>query len=136
MKSNLILLFSGLLFAGAQAFSQFEKSELDDLKSDLSNFAASGCTNQVYLKSAMALIKDLSSPISGDLTPAQAKANDQLRDALRGIRSAMTNSMGGDTASCTRKMRDGIKMIDALPTNQTTQKSKDIEAPTAPKSSR
>lgn len=97
------------------AFAQFNKSDVDDLKADLLNYANSSCANENYLKLATDLMSKMSYPISNNMTSEQAKSNDQLRAATSGIRDAMMASMLGNKTSCAQKLRDGIKSIDALP---------------------
>lgn len=104
-----------LCFVGFQSRAQFNKSDIDDLKADLLNYADSQCTNETYLKSATDIMGKLSSPISSTITPEQAKANDQLRDALSGVRGALMSSMMGDKSLCPQKIRDGIKKLNDLP---------------------
>ena len=112
-----------LCLFGFQSKAQFDKSEIDDLKADLLNYADSGCANETYLKSASNLMGKLSSPISNTITAEQAKANDQLRDALSGVRGALMSSMMGDKSSCPQKIRNGIKKLNDLPIKSSTPKS-------------
>lgn len=104
-----------LCLVGFQSKAQFNKADIDDLKADLLNYADSGCANESYLKSATGIMGRLSSPISNTITPEQAKANDQLRDALSGVRGALMSSMMGDKSSCPQKIRDGVKKLSDLP---------------------
>lgn len=107
----LVFFFAMPLIASAQ----FNKSDIDDLKADLLNYAESGCSNQQYLRSATNLMGKLSSPISSSITSEQAKANNQLRNALSGIREGVMAATLGNKASCPQKIRDGVKKLDTLP---------------------
>jgi hypothetical protein len=82
-----------LLCSHAQA--EFSRSDIDDLKTDLLNFADSKCEDASYGDSALSIVGKLSKPISGAMTVDQASANDQLRDALSGVRDGIMSSVIG-----------------------------------------
>ena len=111
MKSILLV----LALISVNGFCQFNKSDIEDLKADLTNYANSKCANDQYLNSATSIMGKMSSPLSSSITPEQAKANDQLRVALSGVREGIMAGMTGNQASCKEKILDGVKKLDTLP---------------------
>lgn len=107
--------FLFLIIFSEYAFSQFNKSDISDLKADLTNYANSKCEDDRYLKSAMNIMDKLSTPLSNGMTSEQAKANNLLRDALSGVREALIPAVLGNKAGCAQKLTEGIKKLDSLP---------------------
>lgn len=109
------ILFCSLFFIPVCGFAEFKRSDIDDLKAALQNYATSGCSNEQHFRLAIDTMGKLATPMSSTVTPEQAKANNQLRSALSGVREGLLAGKLGNKASCEQKIKDGIKNLDTLP---------------------
>lgn len=122
MGASRYFIFSAVISLAVQA-GAFESTDVADLKADLGNYADGECKTQSYLKSAMSIVGRLSSPVSNAMTSEETKANDQLREALSGVREALMASMSGNKSDCAQKLRAGIKKLDSLLLKETPPNS-------------
>ena len=111
-----IFLVASLYFSfPCLARAEFPKSDIDDLKAILGQFADGGCRDRAAIPRVTAIVGRLSVPISNRITPAEAARMNRMRDALSGVRSAvMASLMGGDLAKCPEQIRTGIAQLNSL----------------------
>jgi hypothetical protein len=117
MKTWKLLVFGGMTAALAlNSDAAFNGARIRDLTKSLEAFAKSKCDskNTGDVNEALGLLNGSLLEIKDENIRA-AHAN-QLRDALSGVRTPLIQALLGPAdPDCPKKIRDGIKMLNALP---------------------